>query len=93
MERNGLALVTLIEELNRQLQAAGSTEKIVVIGPSMGGQIARYALSLQHGSNGLAHNTRLYLSLDSPHNGVNIPIGLQRYFGKNTLPTRPRNLN
>ena len=86
MERNGLALVTLIEELNRQMQAAGSSEQIVVIGPSMGGQIARYALSYME-ANGLAHNTRLYLSLDSPHNGANIPIGLQhfvKYFAEQT---------
>lgn len=78
IERNGLALVSLIQELNRQMQSAGSTEKLVVIGPSMGGQIARYALSYME-ANTLAHNTRLYIALDSPHNGANIPIGLQRF--------------
>lgn len=78
MERNGLLLVSLIQELNRQLQAAGSTEQIVVVGPSMGGQIARYALAYMEANN-LPHNTRLYASLDSPHNGANIPIGLQQF--------------
>jgi pimeloyl-ACP methyl ester carboxylesterase len=78
LERNGLALVALIQELNRQLQAAGSTEQVVVVGPSMGGQIARYALSYMEANN-IPHNTRLFVSLDSPHNGANIPIGLQNF--------------
>lgn len=86
MERNGLTLVSLIQELNRQMVAAGSAEQIVVIGPSMGGQISRYALSYMEANN-LPHNTRLYISLDSPHNGANIPIGLQhfiKYFADET---------
>ena len=78
IERNGLALVSLIEELNAQLRAAGSTEQLVVVGPSMGGQVARYALAYMERNN-LVHNTRLYIALDSPHNGANIPIGLQRF--------------
>ena len=52
----------------------------------MGGQIARYALSYMEANN-LPHNTRLYVSLDSPHNGANIPIGLQhfiKYFATET---------
>ena len=78
IERNGLALVSLIEELNRQVAAAGSTEELVIVGPSMGGQIARYALAYME-QNGIPHRTRLYVALDSPHNGANIPIGLQRF--------------
>lgn len=78
IERNGLTLVSLIEELNDQLQAAGSTEEIVVVGPSMGGQIARYALAYME-ANSISHRTRLFVALDSPHNGANIPIGLQRF--------------
>ncbi|MGI4875823.1 MAG: T9SS type A sorting domain-containing protein [Janthinobacterium lividum] len=78
MERNAYSLVTLIQQLNQQLQASGSAEKLVVIGPSMGGQVARYALTyMEH--NNLPHNTRLFLSLDSPHNGANVPIGLQHF--------------
>ena len=80
MERNAYTLVTLIQQLNQQMQAAnpGTTEKIVVVGPSMGGQIARYALAyMEH--NILPHNTRLYVSLDSPNNGATIPIGLQHF--------------
>jgi hypothetical protein len=78
MERNAFTLVTLLQQLNQRMQAAGSTEKIVVIGPSMGGQIARYALAYME-KNNLAHNTRLFISLDSPHNGATIPLGLQHF--------------
>ena len=80
MERNAYTLVKLIQELNAQMQAAnpGTTEKIVVVGPSMGGQIARYALTYME-ANIIPHNTRLFISLDSPNNGATIPIGLQHF--------------
>jgi hypothetical protein len=44
IQRNAFLLVTLIEKINQELATNGSTEKIVVIGPSMGGLISRYAL-------------------------------------------------
>ncbi len=78
IERNGLTLVSLIEELNQQTAAAGSTEELVIVGPSMAGQIARYALAYMEANN-IPHRTRLYIALDSPHNGANVPIGLQRF--------------
>lgn len=81
MERNAYTLVKLIQELNQQMQLAnpGTTEKIVVVGPSMGGQIARYALAYMEANNNMPHNTRLFVSLDSPNNGATIPIGLQHF--------------
>ncbi len=42
----------------------------------MGGQISRYALAYMEKEN-IPHNTRLWVSVDSPHLGANIPIGLQ----------------
>jgi triacylglycerol esterase/lipase EstA (alpha/beta hydrolase family) len=45
IERNALALVKLINILNQRLQQNGSTEKISIVGPSMGGLISRYALA------------------------------------------------
>ena len=42
----------------------------------MGGQISRYALAYMEANN-IEHNTRLWVSIDSPHLGANIPIGLQ----------------
>jgi len=44
IERNAMVLVKIIQDINDQLANQGSTEKIVVVGPSMGGQISRYAL-------------------------------------------------
>lgn len=44
----------------------------------MGGLISRYALKWMENNN-QNHNTRLWISFDSPHKGANIPIGDQ-YF-------------
>jgi len=78
IQRNAFTLVKLIQQTNAQLQANGSTEQLVIVGPSMGGLISRYALAYME-KNGLNHNTRLWISFDSPHNGANIPIGAQRF--------------
>ncbi len=76
IQRNALSLVELINQINAQKVG---TEELVVIGPSMGGLIARYALRYME-QNSLEHETRLYVSWDSPHLGANIPIGLQYFF-------------
>ena len=73
IQRNAMVLVELINEINSQKVG---DEELVVLGPSMGGLIARYALSYME-QNNLEHETRLYISFDSPHKGANIPIGLQ----------------
>lgn len=76
IERNALTHVQLYQWLNGQLQQNGSNEELVIVGPSMGGQISRYALAYME-KHGIPHNTRLWVSVDSPHLGANIPIGLQ----------------
>lgn len=78
IERNALVLVKLIESVNTQLQQNNSYENLVIVGPSMGGLISRYALTYMEQHN-MPHNTRLWVSFDSPHNGANIPIGDQRF--------------
>ncbi len=75
IQRNAFSLIELINQINEQKVG---NEELVVIGPSMGGLIARYALRYME-QNSLDHQTRLYVSWDSPHLGANIPIGLQ-YF-------------
>lgn len=50
---------------------------MVISGASMGGQLARIALK-QLELNGESHCTELYISLDSPHQGSNVPLGLQQ---------------
>lgn len=45
IERNAFTLVKLIQQTNAQLQANGSTEKLVIVGASAGGLVSRYALA------------------------------------------------
>lgn len=76
IQRNAMIFVALINQINAQKVG---TEKNVVIGPSMGGLIARYALRYME-INSLNPDTRLYISFDSPHQGANVPIGFQHLF-------------
>lgn len=67
---------TLIKVLNNlQEQFDSDTEPIILIGHSMGGLIARYALKTMENQN-IQHGVGTYVSWDSPHLGANIPIGL-----------------
>tara|TARA_R110001583_G_scaffold75790_1_gene208216 strand:- start:809 stop:1510 length:702 start_codon:yes stop_codon:yes gene_type:complete len=68
--------VTLYQHLNNVVFQNGSSEKLTIVGPSMGEQISRYALAYME-KNNIDHNTRLWISIDSPHLGANIPIGIQ----------------
>jgi hypothetical protein len=46
------------------------------MGISMGGLVARYALR-QLEIQGYDHQTKIFFSMDSPHNGANVPVGVQ----------------
>lgn len=76
IQRNAMNLVELLNIVNA---AKVGDEQNVVIGPSMGGLITRYALRYME-MNSLDHDTRLYMSFDAPHRGANIPIGFQHLF-------------
>ncbi len=76
IQRNAMVLVELLNQVNAMKVG---TAQNVVIGPSMGGLIARYGLRYME-MNSLNHDTRLYISFDAPHNGANIPIGFQHLF-------------
>jgi hypothetical protein len=79
IERNALGVIQLIEYIK-----ARTTDKIIVIGPSMGGLIAKYALAKMEKEN-KEHNVGLYVSFDAPHQGANVPIGAQyflHFFGQ-----------
>jgi len=76
IERNAMALVALLKRENSKLAANGSNEQISIIGPSMGGLVSRYALAYME-KNSIPHNTKLWVSFDSPHLGANIPISAQ----------------
>lgn len=83
IERNAMNMISLIQMLKTRLDATGSSEQLVVVGPSMGGQITRYALAFMEkkyaetGDSQWLHRTRLWISVDSPHLGANIPYGAQ----------------
>jgi len=79
IERNANVLKALITKLNGKLVTNGSTEKLKIIGPSMGGLISRVALTQMEQAN-QNHNTDIWVSFDSPHLGANIPVGLQYFF-------------
>lgn len=73
IQRNAFVLIELINLINSQKEG---DEELVIIGPSMGGLISRYALTYME-NNEMDHQTRLWVSFDSPHLGANIMIGLQ----------------
>jgi hypothetical protein len=76
IERNAFVLEAALAYVRQQQTLAGSTEQISVMGISMGGLIARWCLKDME-ERGVPHNVGLYLSWDSPHQGANVPIGLQ----------------
>ncbi|MCL2327071.1 MAG: T9SS type A sorting domain-containing protein [Bacteroidetes bacterium] len=76
IERNAYLLKGLIENINARKV---TQNKLVVVGASMGGLVSRYALAYME-KNGLNHNTRLFISFDSPQQGANIPLGVQYWF-------------
>lgn len=82
IQRNAFMLENVIQWVNQQKAMNGSTEKNIVAGVSMGGLVARYALRdmeirNQNNPSSPQHDTRLYVSFDSPHLGANVPLGFQ----------------
>lgn len=71
---NARLLADILKHLNIYKTDA---RPLVVSGASMGGQLARIALK-QMELAGEPHCTSLFISLDSPHQGANVPLGLQQ---------------
>lgn len=73
--------------LNNYKCEAQNEEQFVVIGHSMGCLIGRYALTAMETiwntdcMSEKKHNTRLFISNDGPHQGVNIPMSVQTIYG------------
>jgi hypothetical protein len=74
LRRNALLLEDIITWIN---SIKTTTNQNVILGQSMGGVIARYALADMEQNPNLNHDTRLYVSHDAPHQGANIPISIQ----------------
>ena len=77
IQKNSMVLKALITRINNEKDAEAKEENIVV-GASMGGQVARMALA-QMERDKQNHCTRMYVSFDSPQKGANIPLSLQGF--------------
>ena len=79
LQVNELVLEEVIRWVNANKQPLnGVMQPNVVLGSSMGGVIARMALGRMDRNGGYAsHQTSLYVSLDAPHQGANVPLGFQ----------------
>lgn len=75
IQRNAYVLEAVIDWVNTEKASNGSTTENVVLGQSMGGVIARYALRDMENNNE-DHDTSLYVSHDAPHQGAHIPPGI-----------------
>ncbi len=76
IKKNAILLQKIIKDINLMKASTGSTEQNVILGLSMGGLIARYALRDMEIKNE-THEVAAYISGDTPHLGVNVPIGYQ----------------
>lgn len=73
IEHNAFLVSQVINWVNN---AKITPQKNIVVGPSMGGLVARYALTYMENQQ-MNHDTRLFISFDSPQYGANVPLGLQ----------------
>lgn len=82
IQKNGLVLVKLLQMINeRKAQDATKAQPAcdnVILGASMGGQVAKWALSYME-ENGLDHQCHTYVSFDSPQRGAHIPLPIQAF--------------
>lgn len=72
---NAALMEKIINYINREKHLNGSSEKNIIVGQSLGGIIARIALRKMEIAN-KRHETKAYVSHDSPHLGANIPLGV-----------------
>jgi hypothetical protein len=73
IQRNSFVVTELIEQLKAVIGPFGD---LAIVGASMGGVASRYALAYME-ANQMDHQTRTFISFDSPQKGANIPLGLQ----------------
>ena len=71
---NAQLLRLFLADINEMKANAGSTQPNVILGQSMGGLIARYALKTMENEH-ILHDVTTYISHDSPHLGANVPLG------------------
>ncbi|OBX26573.1 hypothetical protein A9996_04585 [Gelidibacter algens] len=76
IQRNAYMVEAVIAWVNARKALNASTEKNVVLGMSMGGLVARYALRHMEtdGDPNTNHDTKLYISHDAPHQVTKLSI-------------------
>lgn len=73
LQRNAFVVVELLQQIQAAIDPAAD---YAIAGASMGGLCVRYALAYME-THGLDHRARTFISFDTPHNGANIPLGIQ----------------
>lgn len=76
IKRNAELFIHAISIINSSAYRNTYATQNVVMGISMGGLVARYALRKME-TKGIDHKTWKYISMDSPHKGANVPVGFQ----------------
>jgi hypothetical protein len=79
LEDKAKVVVALINEINLKLIQEGSYHEIIILGPSEGAVVSRFALA-QMEENSINHRVKLFVSFDGPHQGANTPLSMQCYF-------------
>ena len=74
IQKNAMVLLYLLGQINSRYKSTQNSN--IVIGASMGGLISKYALSYMEKYN-IPHETSTFITIDTPHQGANIPLGLQ----------------
>ncbi len=73
IQSNAFLFTKLVQMVNDTLDYENP---ISILGPSMGGMVTRYALTYME-ANDVDHNCDLWISFEAPHQGANVPLGLQ----------------
>jgi hypothetical protein len=73
IQRNAFVLVDLLHQVQALIDGE---QDYPLVGASMGGLVARYALAWME-NNADPHRARNFVSFDVPHAGANIPLGIQ----------------
>ncbi len=76
IQNNARRFQEVIDSINVWKARSGSTEQNIVIGASAGGLIGKWGLREME-LQGRDHDTELFITLDSPLKGANIPLGMQ----------------
>lgn len=73
---NAKLLKKIVQTINSRKTAAGSTADNYLMAHSMGGLVARLALTSMEKNNEV-HDVSFFISHDVPHLGVHVPVGAQ----------------